>query len=1219
MKKQFYTVFFFLILQISIRAQNCDPSTPVFNIDLSGQPNGTWISPSVVRNGLCCSASNPEVCIQFNLTLDSDANGISFNIYSGAMPGGSMFYQLNCGTPTAVGQPVCLSGAGPHIITFCKPGNNPNQYSITSISDPSLDGTRYVSQACQGLLVAEGLVTNTIQWTSVPNNPVYNGYLSCSSGCDSVTITPPFNASIPYIDYQVCGTVAGACVPYTFCDTIRVYFINDLDVTINPVNPTICFGGTNATLTANGSGGMMPYSFLWSTGETTPSVIKGPGTYYVTITDQLNCSTDIDTVVVQPLPSPISVDAGPDGTLCLSDQFFQLNGNVVAATGGEWIGTGIFNPSSLILNPQYTPTSTEIINGYSDLMLISTGNFNCPSDTDMIRLTLATNPSPNITGPLQVCNFETVQYSTTFITGNIYQWSVTGGVLLNINLNTITIQWTTSGNNQLTLIETNINNCTTTDSIIVNVMLKPIPEIIGSRQVCNLSNEIYSLLNPVSGNNYLWSVSNGILINSSGTSVNVEWQTAGMGSVTVTEINSTGCDSTISIPVNIIDQPVPNITGNNTVCLFTSSVYTTNYDSSYLYNWTVVGGNIVSQNNNVVEVYWSGQGTGSITANIINQTMCDSSITLTVIIMNKPAPVIFGPNSSCSSVLNEYHVEGIQTNDVINWNINGGIILGSVNGDSINVIWETQGVGELTVNVVNPSGCDSIVTYLVTILDGADPQITGPDHLCKNDTSVYSVQGIQGHNYNWRATGGLILGAETDNEIEVYWFEEGSGVVSVTETSNSGCDSTVSMIVNVNPLPLPTLNGVPLVCQNDVTVFYTNPVNNHTYEWFLSGGNFAGDSLQSIVSCVWTINGQYILSMTETNEFGCLSIESIPVQVMPKPNVYVTGDIFGCTNRVSAFSINESPGTVYQYSIIGGIITSNNSGMLSVDWTTYGSNSLSVYAIDNITGCNSQNTINIAVDQLPKPVVDADNFSGCPPLSVSFQNNSDSGSYHYIWSFGEGLNSFDANPDYTYNVSGNFRVNVIATNNTGCIDSASTDIVVYPEPESEFDILNQGNIVWAEFQDVLLVNSSQGANVYSWDLGNGDTINNFEPPLFRYDKPGNYIISLEVINSWGCKSMMRKYIEAKVPEDIYVPNTFTPNGDSRNDYFSVAFKNIDHATISIFDRWGEKIYESDDMDFKWDGFYKGIKIQHDVYIYTIEAVGYYGTPINKIGKLTVLY
>ena len=65
MKKQFYAVFFFLAIQVSLKAQICDSSTPVFNVDLRGLPNGNWISPSIVRNGFCCGEAHPNVCIQF--------------------------------------------------------------------------------------------------------------------------------------------------------------------------------------------------------------------------------------------------------------------------------------------------------------------------------------------------------------------------------------------------------------------------------------------------------------------------------------------------------------------------------------------------------------------------------------------------------------------------------------------------------------------------------------------------------------------------------------------------------------------------------------------------------------------------------------------------------------------------------------------------------------------------------------------------------------------------------------------------------------------------------------------------------------------------------------------------------------------------------------------------------------------------------------------------
>lgn len=111
----------------------CDPTVPFFQVDLTGQPNGTYISPLVVRNDNCCGTTNPDRCLEFEITLDPGTIAINFTIASGAVPPGSMFYQINCGPPIVVGSPVCLSGVGPHTLTFCKPGNNPNTYGIFAI------------------------------------------------------------------------------------------------------------------------------------------------------------------------------------------------------------------------------------------------------------------------------------------------------------------------------------------------------------------------------------------------------------------------------------------------------------------------------------------------------------------------------------------------------------------------------------------------------------------------------------------------------------------------------------------------------------------------------------------------------------------------------------------------------------------------------------------------------------------------------------------------------------------------------------------------------------------------------------------------------------------------------------------------------------------------------------------------------------------------------
>jgi hypothetical protein len=134
---------------------------------------------------------------------------------------------------------------------------------------------------CSGMLSVQGLADTGITWTSVPYDPITNGYLNCTHNCDTVIVTHPGGTAPAVVNYQVCGYVFGGCNPIYFCDTMAVHFVNDLAVTINPQNPTICFGGSPATLTANPSGGLAPFSYVWSTGATTQSISVTQGTYWV--------------------------------------------------------------------------------------------------------------------------------------------------------------------------------------------------------------------------------------------------------------------------------------------------------------------------------------------------------------------------------------------------------------------------------------------------------------------------------------------------------------------------------------------------------------------------------------------------------------------------------------------------------------------------------------------------------------------------------------------------------------------------------------------------------------------------------------------------------------------------------------------------------------------------------------------------------------------------
>ncbi|MFT6816159.1 MAG: hypothetical protein ACJAZ3_002077 [Sphingobacteriales bacterium] len=252
---------------------SCDPNTPSFVLDLRGNPDSIWFSPEVVREGNCCETSHPDRCIEFVIYLDDKTGSINFNIVSGAVPDGSLFYQIDCGPQVQVGNEICISPGGPYRLTFCKPGANKNIYSIESL--PGIEASPDISSSenCDREIWVKGLIESTITWMSYPN-PVDTSYLSCAIGCDTTYVTPVDSTAPEYVDYIACGEVEGGCLGAILCDTVRVNFFSPITISSKYGNNYICPKIASVPIYFEIDGGVPPYNTLWSTGETTDTILS---------------------------------------------------------------------------------------------------------------------------------------------------------------------------------------------------------------------------------------------------------------------------------------------------------------------------------------------------------------------------------------------------------------------------------------------------------------------------------------------------------------------------------------------------------------------------------------------------------------------------------------------------------------------------------------------------------------------------------------------------------------------------------------------------------------------------------------------------------------------------------------------------------------------------------------------------------------------------------
>src|SRR5688500_6333460 len=103
----FLIISVFLLNDLQAQVPTCGANVPFFQVDLTGQPSGIWISPWHSRVGQCCSVGNSNNCTSFEIILDANAAMINFEVAGGAIPTGAMFYQINCGPQVPVGQPIC--------------------------------------------------------------------------------------------------------------------------------------------------------------------------------------------------------------------------------------------------------------------------------------------------------------------------------------------------------------------------------------------------------------------------------------------------------------------------------------------------------------------------------------------------------------------------------------------------------------------------------------------------------------------------------------------------------------------------------------------------------------------------------------------------------------------------------------------------------------------------------------------------------------------------------------------------------------------------------------------------------------------------------------------------------------------------------------------------------------------------------------------------------
>ncbi|MEI6047318.1 MAG: PKD domain-containing protein [Bacteroidota bacterium] len=252
---------------------------------------------------------------------------------------------------------------------------------------------------------------------------------------------------------------------------------------------------------------------------------------------------------------------------------------------------------------------------------------------------------------------------------------------------------------------------------------------------------------------------------------------------------------------------------------------------------------------------------------------------------------------------------------------------------------------------------------------------------------------------------------------------------------------------------------------------------------------------------------------------------------------------------------------------------------------------------------------------------------GCTPLKLRFYNKSDSFD-SCKWTFGDGGYSYEKNPEWIFDVEGEYKVILNLFGSDGLQASSSVIITVYPKPLALFEIASDKAVLSED--EIRFYNYSANAIHFNWDFGDGNTSEIFEPS-HRYAKPGNYNVRLMVSSDYGCSdSLVVSNALSGSEYFINFPNAFIPDNqgptggyyssksDETAQVFHPVFSGVSDYQLKIFSKLGILIFESSDINIGWDGYLDGQLSAPGVYIWKVRGNFRNGEPFIKMGDVTLL-
>ena len=1206
-------------------------------------------APVVTNNNeVICSGST-------TLTIDNPVSGITYNWYNVAS-GGSII-----ATGPSFTTPVLTATTTYYVEAINAGGCTAGARTLVTITvNPQLPPPAVVSN---NVAVCSGSAASLA--VSNPDATVtYNWYSAASGGAAVLTgatvTTPALTANTTY--YVEAVSAVTGCV--SSARTAVNVVINTL-----PAAPVLAGGGNvntcagqAVTLSVQNPASGVTYNWydaatggtllVTGNGYTTPALTSN-ATYYVEAVNGSGCVSSARTAVtvtVNTIPAMPVIAAGSNLTVCantaatvsVANPDASLTYNWYdAATGGSLVATGSsFTTSPLTANATYY---VEAVNASG-----------CTSGSRAgVTITVNTIPAaPVVGGNTAVCANSAAMLSITNPqAGTTYNWydAATGGNLLFSGTNISTAPLATGVTYYVEAVNGTCTSATRTQvSVVVNARPSD-PAIAAATPVCSGSQATISVSNVEAGATYNWydAASGGNLLYS-GSSYTTPPLTAN-ATYYVESTNGT-CTSASRGAANVTvnpQPPVPVIATGSTlnVCTGTAaSLSIANPQAGTTYNWydAATGGNLVFTGASIT----TGVLTGNVTyyAEAVAAAGCTSSSRAAVAITvgtAPDAPVIAGGNSTtaCAGTQAIIAIANVQAGITYNWYdaASGGNLVFSGNTFTTPVLTATTSYYVEGVNGACASGRIQVTVNVGAAPDAPVIASTGSNTVCIGQPATLNISNPQtGITYTWydAASGGNVVNvgpAFTTPALATtttYYVSAGNGSCnSITRTP------AVATVVTQPSVPVIAAAGTSTCINTPTTLTISNVEAGYTYSWYDAavGGNLLTTGT-SFTTGALTANTNYYVQSALTG--GCVSARTtatVTVSGAPDAPAVAATNVNVCSGNSALLQVqNPQSGFTYNWynTAAGGTVLYSGP-----NFTVNGIIANTVYYVEavNTTGCTSIARTSVNVNLLPAqtaPVVANSTPTVCSGTGVTLTAIS-AGATGFNWyaSAAGGTVIATGSSFTTGPITSDTSFYVIATNNNGCGSTATQTNVAITQPLATPVVSVAGVTATSIIFSWAPVN---GATGYEVSTDSGAT---FTPPSSGSNGVSHTINGLQpsqtvtlVVRALGNTSCETSALSAPAKgttsnplgDDIFVPNSFTPNGDGKNDYFKPYGNSISSFEMYVFTQFGDQVYHSSSPQ-GWDGRGDDGRIEPvGVYIYVIKIKLNSGTTITKKGDVNLI-